>query len=144
MLFPSFHFSGMMILFLLGKVCDFKTPKIWTLYLGTQSQQQVLGQLRGHGQFSQDLVIQNLPSGETLSLQVALPACTGACQGTGSLHAPSPPRTSHGRLLPNSLPTPNILDSSPEAPYAVSLCFPSPAFHTPLTQSGSTSPSRFS
>ena len=109
-----------------------------------QSQQQVLGQLRGHGQFSQDLVIQNLPSGETLSLQVALPARTGACQGMGSLHAPSPPRTSHGRLLPNSLPTPNILDSSPEAPYAVSLCFPSPAFHTPLTQSGSTSPSRFS
>ena len=26
-----------------------------------QSQQQVLGQLRGHGQFSQDLIIQNLP-----------------------------------------------------------------------------------
>lgn len=46
-----------------------------------QSQQQVLGQLCGHGQFSQDLVIQNLPSGETLSLQAALPACRGACQG---------------------------------------------------------------
>ena len=56
-----------------------------------QSQQEVLGQLRGHSQFSQDLVIQNLPSGETLSLQVALPACRGACQGMGSLHAPSPP-----------------------------------------------------
>ena len=62
-----------------------------------QSQQEVLGQLRGHSQFSQDLVIQNLPSGETLSLQVALPAWWPSgwmvllqllqCPGRGS-HAP--------------------------------------------------------